>query len=152
MLLYSVKEGLRMEIRKLISLTLLTIFSSSCVSNEYSFKEDTDKVKFKNFTLAVCMNMAYGESSDALLKEASLAANGYREFSNIDLSAYEASRSLISKWLNKDYASKNGGQINLMKCIDLYNSPALENLFIQYDPCKNKESWLDQDEYIKHCA
>lgn len=141
-----------MEIRKLISFTLLTFLSSSCVSNEYSFKDDTERVKFKNFTLAVCMNMAYGESSDTLLNEASLAANGYREFSNIDLNAYDASRNLISKWLNKDYTSKSGGQINLMKCIDLYNSPDLENIFSKYDPCKSKESWLDQNEYIKYCA
>jgi len=140
-----------MEIRKLIPITLLMVLSSSCAAKDYSFKEDTNKVMFKNYTLAVCINMAYGESSEPLLKEASLAANGYREFSNIDLSAYEASRGLISKWLSKDYASKQGGQINLMKCIDLYNSPDLDNIFIQFDPCKNKNSWLDQNEFIKHC-
>ena len=141
-----------MEIRKLISIALLVFFSTSCTSSEYSFKEDTNNVMFKNYTLSVCINMAYGATSESLLKEASLAANGYREFSNIDLSAFEASRALISKWLTKDYISKNGGQINLMKCIDLYNSPELEKLFIQHDPCKNKEFWLDPDEYIKHCA
>ena len=141
-----------MEIRKLIPLLLIVFFSSSCASNEYSFKEDTNEVMFKNYTLSVCLNMAYGETSESLLKEASLASNGYREFSNIDLSAYEASRELISKWLNKNYLSKSGEQINIMKCIDLYNSPELQNLFKQHDPCNNKDSWLDPDEYIKHCA
>jgi len=141
-----------MEFGKLVSIVMIVCFSNACASNEYSFKGDTNKIMFKNYVLSICINNAYGDTSNPLLKEASQAANGYREFSNMGLDAYEAARHEISRWLKKDYSSKHGGQIRLMKCIDLYNSPALEKIFNQYDPCKDKKVWIDQSEYIQQCS
>ncbi len=140
-----------METKKLIVIFILALLSLSCSSHEHIYKVSSEEVLFKNFTLAVCLNMAYGESSEKLLREAAYAASGYREFSNVSLDAYDEVRNEIKKWLKKDYPSKHGGQIDIMKCIDLQNSSRIKNIFSKYDPCKTRASWLDEKNYQVKC-
>ncbi len=140
-----------METKKYATAVVLLFMSTSCVSQDHDFKSDSEETLFKNFTLSVCLNTAYGQSSQQLLNEASKAANGYREFGHIALDAYQQARQAVDIWLKKDYSSKSGGQIEIMKCIDLYNSDELSAVFEKYDPCKTKEAWLDQEEFKSKC-
>ena len=95
--------------------------------------------------------MAYEGESDKLESNVAQAASGYREYSHISLDAYEEVRATISKWLKKDYSSKSGGQVELMKCIDLYNHDDLKVVFEKYNPCKSQDSWFDEDEFKLRC-
>lgn len=140
-----------MDIKKLISILALSMLSNIALAETHLFKNASEEILFRNFTLAICTGMAYEKESKQLATDVGRSASGYREFSHIDLEAYEESRKLVSKWLAKDYQSKHGGQIDLMKCIDLYNSKELKDLFIKYDPCKNRDAWLDEKEYMKKC-
>lgn len=140
-----------MDIKKLIVILILSTVSNISLAERHAFKDASEETLFQNFTLAICTGMAYEKESKKIATDAGRSASGYREFSHIDLAAYEESRNLVKKWLAKDYKSKHGGQIELMKCIDLYHSKELKNLFIKYDPCKNRDAWLDENEYKKKC-
>ena len=96
--------------------------------------------------------MAYAGESERIRADVSVALSGYREFGNIALEAYEKVRNLTELWLAKDYPSKQGEQIQIMKCIDLYNADALDAIFDEFDPCKTPEAWLDQEEYNMRCS
>ncbi len=140
-----------MGIKKLSYLVFLLIIPISCNAETHSFKTASEEVLFKNFTLSICLGMAYKDISKEFTNQANSAANGYREYSHISLEAYEEARRAVKKWLKKNYESKQGGQIHLMKCIDLYNNSELHNIFLKYNPCKSPDSWLDRDEFNKSC-
>jgi len=140
-----------MGIKKLIisfTLMLITVF---CSAGTHPFKNASEKRLFRNFSFSVCIGMAYEGESEKLSSNVNKAANGYREFGNISLDAYDEARSIIQKWLKKDYRSKHGGQIELMKCIDLYNHIDLVNIFNKYNPCNSKDSWLDDNDFNLRC-
>jgi len=140
-----------MGIKKLSYVVFLLILPISCNAEKHPFKSAGEEVLFKNFTLSICLGMAYKDTSKKFTNQTSLAANGYREYSHISLEAYDEARSLAKKWLKKNYESKRGGQINLMKCIDLYNHSELQHIFLKYNPCKSPDSWLDRNEFNKSC-
>ena len=140
-----------MGIKKLAITFTLMVVSVSCSAGTHPFKNASEETLFKNFTLSVCIGMAYEGESEKLSSNVNKAASGYREYSNISLDAYEDARSVIRKWLKKDYSSKHGGQIELMKCIDLYNHIDLKSVFNKHNPCNLKESWLDQNDYKLRC-
>lgn len=140
-----------MGIKKLTISFILMLITASCSAGTHSFKNASERTLFRNFTLSVCIGMAYEGESEKLSSNINKAASGYREYGNISLDAYEEARSVIRVWLKKDYSSKHGGQIELMKCIDLYNHIDLDKIFNKYNPCDSKESWLDQDDFKLRC-
>jgi hypothetical protein len=130
---------------------LLALFTLSCNAEVHSFKNASEEMLFRNFALSICIGMAYEGESEKLDSNVNSSASGYREFSNISLEAYEEARSVIQLWLKKNYKSKHGGQINLMKCIDLYNHDDLIEIFNKHNPCNAKDSWLDPDDFKLRC-
>ena len=140
-----------MDISKLIAVLFLLAISNQSLADKHPFKTANEETLFRNFSLAICTGMAYEKFSKEIATDTGKAATGYREYSHIDLQAYEESRKLVNKWLKKDYQSKHGGQIDIMKCIDLYNSKELIRLFKRFDPCKNRGAWLDAKEYQQRC-
>ena len=141
-----------MDTKKLIFFGL-TYFSLSCSSalSTSSFKSASEETLFKNFILASCIGHAY-EDSDSLEIHVGSALNGYREFSHISLEAYEEGRELIEEWLKKDYKSKSGEQLGIMKCIDLYNHSDLDKLFSKFDPCHRPDAWISKRKYKSKCG
>lgn len=140
-----------MDIKKLATITTIMLFSLSCNAEDHAFKSAKEEILFHNITLSLCLGMAYERKSEYFTNQFSQATNGYREYSNISLDAYDELRSLIKKWLKKDYKSKGGDQNNFMKCTDLSNSDDVKELYSKFDPCKSSESWLDRDEYNMRC-
>lgn len=136
---------------KLIVILFLSVAFDIALAEDHDFKNASEETLYRNFTLAVCTGTAYEKDSKKIATDAGKAATGYSEFSHIDLAAFDESRKLAIKWLAKDYKSKHGGQIEIMKCIDLYNSQELKTLFAKYDPCKNRDAWLDENEFMKKC-
>lgn len=130
---------------------MIVLFSLSCNAENHAFKRAKEEILFRNITLSLCLGMAYGRKSEYFTNQFSQATNGYREYSNISLDAYDELRSLIKQWLKKDYKSKSGDQNHFMKCTDLSNSNEIKELYTKYDPCKSSESWLDRDAYDMRC-
>jgi hypothetical protein len=141
-----------MDPKKLIATITFIFLASSCNAQGHAFKNDEEKMLFKNTSLSLCLGMGYEGKSSYFTDQFSSATIGYREFSNISLDAYEGCRDLIKKWLKKDYKSIDGIQNIFMKCIDLSNSKELEDIFNKYDPCKTPESWFDNKEYKLRCG
>lgn len=70
----------------------------------------------------------------------------------MSLEAYEELRAVNLTWLEKDYPSKHGGQVNSAKCFDLFKSPEVLNLYNRHDPCLPANEWLDPNEMNESCA
>ena len=150
-LLPNCQENTSMSVTRLILIFLSFCFMSVCHATEHEFKNADEKTIFRNFTLAVCLSTAYQSDSQKLTNDANKAAGAYSQFGHMGFQAYEDATVLIDSWLKKDYQSKSGGQIEIMKCIDLYNSKELAEFFQKYDPCKNPDQWLDKEEYKNRC-
>ena len=115
---------------KTLTFAFAALFAiASCASHRPS-EESKEEFLFKNFILANCLATAFEGSTTAA--DAHRAANGYMELGNMPFEAYEKSSSLVETWLRKSYESKSGGQIETMKCIDLYRSPELKALYIKH--------------------
>lgn len=140
-----------MGTQKLVLLFIFSVYSISGSANTHHFKSASEEELFRNFALSVCIGTAYAGESKKLEDNISKATSGYREYSHISLDAYEEVRAAINDWLKKDYSSKHGGQIEIMKCIDLYNHNDLQKIFQKYDPCKSQDSWLDTAEFKLRC-
>ncbi|MGD8592382.1 MAG: T6SS amidase immunity protein Tai4 family protein [Gammaproteobacteria bacterium] len=126
-------------------------FASASQAAEHSFKNQSEINLFRYFTLASCIGKAYESDAKKLSADTNKAANGYMEFGHMDIEAYIEAGELIKTWLSKDYQSKTGGQIDIMKCIDLFDSDDLNRLFRKYDPCESPQMWPDEDEFKTRC-
>ena len=105
---------------------------------------------FENYALAICLGSAFED--DQVRADFNKAASGYMERGHLPIEAYEELRGAVQVWLQKDYPSKRGGQVNSAKCFDFYRSRDLAELFEKHDPCRSKRGWLDMDEYTENCS
>ena len=111
--------------------------------------DNEEKNNFRNYALSVCVGAAFAD--DQVKADFNKSANGYMERGHMPIEAYEELRGAVQTWLQKDYPSKHGGQVNSAKCIDFYQSLQVAELFDKYDPCKSSESWLSEDDYKSSC-
>ena len=84
----------------------------------------------KDFALSVCISNGY--KSEQVVKDSLQAAGGYLELGSFPIDAYDEAEKLGKTFLAKNYESKQGGQITLMKCIDLFHSKELKQLIKKY--------------------
>ena len=84
----------------------------------------------KNFALGTCISDGY--KSNEVVKDSSAAAGGYLELGRLPFEAYEEAALLGKKFLEKEYPSKSGEKLTLMKCIDLFHSSELDQLARKY--------------------
>jgi hypothetical protein len=84
----------------------------------------------KDFALSTCI--ADGYTSEEVAKDSLAAAGGYLELGSLPMEAYEEAASLGKKFLAKNYPSKSGAQLTLMKCIDFFHSKELEQVAKKY--------------------
>ncbi len=108
-----------------------------------------EEVHFKNFGLATCLASSF--KIEELTEDLSKAGNGYIQRGNMSTDAYGELRLMAKSWQEKDYPSKHGGQVRSAKCIDLYNSEELHQLYLKHTPCKSIKNWWDKEDYIKNC-
>ncbi|MFB9262916.1 T6SS amidase immunity protein Tai4 family protein [Bradyrhizobium erythrophlei] len=84
----------------------------------------------KNFALSTCI--ANGYKSDEVVKDGLATAGGYLELGSLAFEAYEEATSLGKQFLARDYQSKSGERLTLMRCIDLFHSKELDQLAKKY--------------------
>lgn len=81
---------------------------------------------FKNYALCTCI--ADGFQSEEVVKDAAAGARGYLEFGDLSLEAHTDAVKLGRQFLGKEYKSKTGGNLVMMKCVDFYHSKELDTL------------------------
>lgn len=118
-----------MDIKRL---TLLAVIASlaSCSTIERPVEHQEGSSLLQKYGLAVCLGAAF--ESPELRSDVNKAAVGYMERGDFPLEAYEEVREIANEWLQKDYPSKRGGQVNTAKCIDFYLSEDLGGVLDQY--------------------
>lgn len=147
MLFRTIKKGLFMDVKGIISI-IGFMYLTACAVQPLN---DSDELKnFRNYALGSCLGAAFSGTEAAADLNKTLNAN--MELGNMPLQAYEELRELNKVWLAKDYPSKHGGQINSMKCFDMYDSAQVLELYKKYDPCKTKETWMNSASFEKACS
>lgn len=111
----------------------VTVFVSAsvaaCASVPHPKAADHGIQQLKNYALSTCI--ADGLGGEAA-KDAAAAARGYLEFGDLPLEAHTEATLLGRKFLAREYKSSTGEKMVIMKCIDFYNSPELEQLAQRY--------------------
>jgi hypothetical protein len=92
----------------------------------------TYSVNYKDIVLATCIATAYKDNPDAA-KDAGSSISALRDWTSFDLDqATHSIRELVSDYLSRDYHNSivksevKGVRFDLLKCLDLYHSKALD--------------------------
>jgi len=114
-----------MDVKVILSILLLLL--TGCASAQADKPNYSGKEYFKNYALSTCI--ADGYQSQEIASDAAAAARGYLEFGDLSLEAHTEATLLGREYLKKEYKSKSGAALVLMKCIDFYHSDELEALY-----------------------
>lgn len=136
-----------MDTKKLI--LLLIVFNLFSCSTYNGRTANLENINFFNYAYTICIGSAFNDIE--VKEDANRSANGYMIRGNISLDAYQELREHIDTWLSKNYISKSGKSLQLMKCNDFYNSKEIQIIFNKYDPCKSVEGWLDAANFDSQC-
>lgn len=119
-----------MNIWAALALFSIVVAASETVHAEKTFKQQSGIKLFQYYAQASCLATAFtkGEIHDHAVS----ALNGYREFGDMPLEAYEELITPIQQWLKKDYATQAGMQNNLMKCVDFSESELVTKIYQGY--------------------
>jgi hypothetical protein len=123
-------------------LTLLILLAAtSCAAGETSASRSekqsdpktikVERQRLKNAAFCSCLRHTRKPGDTSLAEDGSLAA--YMEIGAHDLEAFEAVDRAAAVYAKKDYPSKHGRTLAVMKCLDFYNSPQLEELVRSLD-------------------
>ena len=126
------------------------IFLIPCSSHGADVTDYKEWQLFANAAFAICMGQAF--SSRLVVEDAQRTASGYLEYAHMPFAAYLELQNQVERWLNKAYPSKSGGSLQLMKCIDYYNSGDIRSIYNKYDPCADRKLWHDAKEYALRCG
>lgn len=135
-----------MDVKRL-ALAIISVIGVGCTA--VPGHDSTEYENFKNFAMAICVGSAF--SDEAVKADFNKSASGFMERGNMPLNAYEDLRNLVDRWLNKDYPSKHGGQVNSAKCFGLVGSQELAQLYDKHDPCDSEEGWLSRESFEESC-
>lgn len=84
----------------------------------------------KNYALSACISDAY--QAPEVVKDANAAASGYLELGTFPIEAHQEAIALAQAFLKREYFSRSGERLMLMKCIDFYHSKELDQLVRRY--------------------
>ena len=132
------------------ALIILSIFAiSACSESTASSSRETTKEArdFRKYATAICLGSSFGEES--VKADANRSANVY--LGNVDLEAYEALRDQLGSWKPNGFATKNGPQAAIARCMEFSESDTVAQVFQRFDPCKNQDAWLDQQDFKTQC-
>ena len=117
-----------MDIRVIV--LLLSVGFGGCTSIQRNPVAVPGKQHFKNYALCTCV--ADGFEAQEVISEAAAAARGYLELGSLPLEAHTEATKLGRQFLKKEYKSKYGAQLIIMKCLDYFHSDELERLYQKY--------------------
>ena len=121
--------GMRKTVQ-ILGFTLAFLDAGSVIAEVSPTSTASNATLLRNYAAAQCISLAY---DDPVVKaDAQDAVGAYVEFGSVAVEAYEQITVLATSFLTRKYASKSGGKLQLMKCLDLLNSPELAALVAQH--------------------
>lgn len=133
---------------KRLTLVFIILILFGC-SNQVKTTKNLESINFNNYAYTICVGSAFNIME--VKEDANRTANGHMEHGNISLDAYQELRERVDFWLAKDYISKKGKSLQIMKCNDFYNSGEIQEIYRKYDPCASSEGWLDITDFKRQC-
>jgi hypothetical protein len=113
---------------KSIWLVLFAILTS-CTSTANFSSTAFQKSTYKNWVLSRCISKI---ATDEKLKQDALnSASAYLEQSDLSVDAVTNADPLIDSFLQRNYQGSIPGTFNTKKCIDLFNSNELDQLYLK---------------------
>ena len=109
-------------------ISVMIFLLTSCASSEYKNVEyKHQKEIFKNWVLSRCLSYTFTDKSQK--QDALNTASAYLEESKLSVEQLLSSEPLIKKYLSIIYQGSIKGTFNTKKCIDLFNSKELDDLY-----------------------
>jgi len=123
-----------METRLIIFASAIILLALPGFLYAKNIRDYNEKELFYNFSYSICIASAF--DVEEVKSDANRAASAYVQFGNISIEAYEDVSNKANTWLKKEYRSKTGKSLQIMKCIDFINSGEVEKVFSKYHPRK----------------
>lgn len=102
------------------------VFLAAC-SHLSSKQNDTSGDILIEYAIAYCLSNSYVGTDYS--SDARYVAGSYLQKGEADLDKYQSIRSYVDQYIEKDYTSKHGRNLEIMRCIDLVNhNEAIESL------------------------
>lgn len=111
---------------KIITCLLCSIISS-CAATSIP---QTNISNEKKYAIANCLANSYPDSEFS--SDAKHISGAYLQKGEFGLDMYESIREFVSKYRKKGYVSKHDRNLNIMQCIDLYESEELVTLINEF--------------------
>lgn len=129
---------LRSSLLLLTALASTALWAAAVPSHAPEAPQRTNAQNYKDIALAECIAMAYGNEPQAAA-DAGSSAGALIEWSYFDLeNAPLPRRQLIEQYLARSYhnplaeSERKGLRFDLLKCLDLYHSKALQDQVNQF--------------------
>ena len=94
--------------------------------------ERSEEQMYRSFAVSRCLALATPESDVG--RDAVRSAAGYLELGRLPIEAYEAASALAEAQLKVPYNAQDGGSLDVMRCVDLYDSDAMGKLVREHVP------------------
>lgn len=85
---------------------------------------------FRDYALTACLGAALPQ----IAAQASAAANGYIQYGEGPVEAYQEAMKAAQDFLKRDYVSQAGADLSIMKCIDFAHGRELTALVQKFFP------------------
>ena len=109
-----------------LAFAIASLLAQPASSNSGQIRHYSQRALLKNWALSRCLAKAY--ASDEAKDDANKSAAAYLEFGKAPIENYAAIDTLVDAQLAQTYDGSVKGPYNTLKCIDLYNGPALDKL------------------------
>lgn len=140
-----------MGIRKQTLLIFTTLIISACSTHKTFHAPVKESQYFKNYALAICLGGSFNETHFNI--DISKSLNGYIDKGSLGLEDYEEIRTFVKHWKDTTKTeSKEGGQIIFIKCMNMYHSNDLDQLYKKLTPYSTlAKEWYIPENYYKNC-
>jgi hypothetical protein len=108
---------------KLIAICFFCVMSFSCAVSNLNNIEYPNEIKY---AVAYCLSRAYPDSEFS--QDAAHISGAYLQSGDYGINMYEEIRSFVDAYRTKELLSKHGKNLDIMQCINLYESIPLKTL------------------------
>lgn len=102
---------------------LVCLMTMSCATTGTLLKAQENEMKY---AVAYCLSQSYPNSEFS--NDAEYVAGAYLQKGSFGIDMYEKIREYVSQYRSEKYVSKHDRNLNVMQCIDLYDSRELSSL------------------------
>ncbi len=108
---------------KLASALLCCAATVSCATPETTDRSTLNEVKY---AVAYCLSASYPDSEFS--KDAAYVSGAYLQMGDYGIDTYATIRDFVDTYRSEPLLSKHDRNLNIMQCIDLYESDSLKAL------------------------